>query len=179
MTASAPTQPAPHGNTTATQPARYLLDSNILLRLSEPSSHHHRPAKRAVSALLQSGALLCITPQNIIEFWSVATRPKSEKGLGFPQATAQRELAGHRAAFILLPDRAEVFPQWERLIQAHAVEGVLAHDTRLAAVALVYGVKNVLTFNIRDFNRFAVEGLNIINPASVPPHLPPTGAATP
>lgn len=178
MTQSAQPQPTPQPQG-APQPARYLLDSNLLLRLSEPSHRHHQPAKRATSALLQSGAFLCITPQNIIEFWSVATRPRSEKGLGLPRATAQRELAGHRAAFILVPDRAEVFPQWERLVSVYAVEGVLAHDTRLAAVALVYGIPNVLTFNIRDFAQFSGEGLNIIHPASVPPYTPPAGAPTP
>lgn len=150
-----------------------MLDSNLLLRLSEPGSNHHPRAKRAVSALLQGGALLCITPQNIIEFWSVATRPKSEKGLALPRATAQRELAGHRAAFVLLPDTPAIFPQWERLVNAYAVEGVLAHDTRLAAVALAYGIENVLTFNIRDFVRFAPEGLNIVDPATVKAPAPP------
>jgi len=169
---SAQTQltPEPQG---APQPARYLLDSNLLLRLSDQSSRQHQTAKRAVSALLQSGAFLCITPQNLIEFWSVATRPTTQNGLALTRATAQREVAGHRAAFILLPDRAEIFPQWERLVNTYAVEGVLAHDTRLAAVAFVYGVQNVLTFNVRDFSRFAPEGLNIIDPATVKAPRPP------
>ncbi len=178
MSQSAQSQPTPQPQG-APRTARYLLDSNLLLRLSDRSSHQHQTVKQAVGALIQSGAELYITPQNIIEFWSVATRPKSKNGLAFPRATAQKELAVHRATFALLPDRAEIFPQWERLIQAYAVEGVLAHDTRLAAVALVYGVENVLTFNLRDFNRFAREGLNILSPASVPPYSPPTGAATP
>jgi predicted nucleic acid-binding protein len=154
------------------QPARYLLDSNLLLRISDRSSRQNRSAKQAVNSLTQSGAFLFITAQNVIEFWSVATRPKAENGLGFTRGQAHRELLGHRAVFTFLPDHAGIFLQWERLIDTYAVEGILAHDTRLAAVALVYKIENFLTFNVKDFVRFSPEGLNIVDPKTVPPINP-------
>jgi len=159
--------------------ARYLLDSNILARLSETRSRQHSLTRRAVDALTQSGAVLCITPQNLIEFWNLATRSLTQNGLALPTATACAEVAKHRANFILLPDRADIFPKWEQLVSSYNVRGVDVHDTRLAAVALVYGIENVLTFNARDFQRFSSEGLKVVDPASVPPYSPPTTAATP
>jgi predicted nucleic acid-binding protein len=43
--------------------------------------------------------------------------------------------------------------------------GVNVHDARLVAVMLVYGVKNILTFNTRDFNRYSE--IVAVHPTSV------------
>jgi predicted nucleic acid-binding protein len=175
-TMSQPTAPA--GSTTP-QPLNaalaglilYLLDTNILLRLSEKSSAHHQAAKDAIANLLASGAMLFITAQNLIEFLDAATRPIKRNGLGMTRADAKKELETHKAAFLFLPDIAAIYPEWERLVDTYQVEGKHVHDTRLAAVALIYRVPNFLTFNGRDFQLFAPEGLTIIDPATV--QLPP------
>jgi len=39
-------------------------------------------------------------------------------------------------------------------VAQYRVVGAKVHDARLAAVANVYGVKNILTFNTKDFARF-------------------------
>jgi hypothetical protein len=61
---------------------KYLVDSNILLRLVQKNSPMHPDARKAIFMLRKEGALLCIIPQNLIEFWAVATRPISSNGLG-------------------------------------------------------------------------------------------------
>lgn len=168
---SAPTQPA-------TPPALYLLDTNILARLTEAKGQQYRQARRAIDELAKSGATLCITPQILIEFWSLATRPKSENGLALPMATARAELAKHEGAFVLLPDRPEIFAQWKALVSSFGVIGKDVHDARIAAAALVYNIPHVLTFNGKHFRLFAPTGLKVIDPATVPPYSPP-GAAIP
>ena len=35
-----------------------------------------------------------MAPQNLVEFWAVATRPQSENGLGLTAEQAAKELAG-------------------------------------------------------------------------------------
>lgn len=154
------------------QPARYLLDSNTLLRISDPTSATHQAALDAVAQLTTTGAVLCITAQNLVEFWNVATRPKDKNGLGFSVANVQNEVAKHQAAFTFLPDAPAVFGQWERLVSAYEVKGVQVHDTRLCAVALTYKVGNVLTFNGKDFRRFAPEGITAVDPASITKSTP-------
>jgi predicted nucleic acid-binding protein len=55
--------------------ALFLVDTNVLLRLSDGGSPDQSVAKQAVSNLRLRGDVACITAQNIIEFWAVATRP--------------------------------------------------------------------------------------------------------
>jgi predicted nucleic acid-binding protein len=52
-----------------------LVDTNVLLRRTQPNHEQHAPAVESVASLLASGESVCFTPQNISEFWNVATRP--------------------------------------------------------------------------------------------------------
>ncbi|MGO8748767.1 MAG: type II toxin-antitoxin system VapC family toxin [Thermoguttaceae bacterium] len=54
--------------------ARYLLDTNVLLRAVAPKSVHHAAAVEAVKRLLARRDELFLAPQVVVEFWSVATR---------------------------------------------------------------------------------------------------------
>ena len=151
----------------ATAPDWYLLDTNILARLTERQSRQHQTAANAVKTLIARGDFLFITPQNFGEFWNLSTRPTTKNGMGLTAATAAAEFANHKAAFRMLPDAAATFVQWERLVSTYGVIGPDVHDARLAAVALVYQVPNVLTFNGKHFRRFAPEGLKIVDPANI------------
>ena len=48
-----------------------------------------------------------------------------------------------------------------------AVEGKQVHDARIAAVALAYGVPYILTFNLKDFWRFARFGVTAVDPSTI------------
>jgi hypothetical protein len=37
---------------------------------------------------IQQGATLCYTPQNVVEFWNVFTRPRNKNGFGLTSAKA-------------------------------------------------------------------------------------------
>lgn len=148
--------------------ALFLLDTNVLLRLSERASPMHATARQAIANIYHAGNVPLITAQNLIEFWSVATRPIENNGLGLSAAQAAAEIEKHKAAFRLLPDAPNVLTFWETLALRYNVQGAQVHDARLAAVALAYQVPNFLTFNGRHFARFAPEGLAVIDPANVP-----------
>ena len=60
----------------------YLVDTNLLLRLAQPKNPHQREAVRSLRALRRQKESLAIIPQNLIEFWAVATRPPANNGLG-------------------------------------------------------------------------------------------------
>ena len=59
--------------------SQYLLDTNILLRSVDTSSDQHPLATDCVYQLLQDGNECLLTPQILIEFWVVATRPVEVK----------------------------------------------------------------------------------------------------
>lgn len=145
----------------------YLLDTSILTRLINATDTQHAQATFALQKLVAEGEDLCITAQNIIEFWTVATRPTEVNGLGLSTTDASAHVLQFMGAFIFLEDDPAIFQSWQALVNGAAVSGKQAHDARLAAVALSYGVPNILTFNDRHFLRFVRFGVTPINPGNV------------
>lgn len=143
----------------------YLADTNILLRWVSPSDPQHSLAVSAVKALQHRGETVHITPQNLIEFWNVATRPTSANGLGMSPAEAERQVESLELLFPLVPDSPDVYREWRKLVSAAGVSGVKVHDARLAAVMLANGLTHVLSFNVDDFKRFP--GITAVKPQHV------------
>ena len=129
-----------------------LVDSNILLRLVEPGHSQHATALDAIEQLGQSRTLV-IVPQNLYEFWAVATRPLENNGLGRTAGQADGEIEGFLTLFTLLRDERAIFDPWRSLVVDHDVKGLKSHDTRLVAAMQRHGVREILTFNDADFQR--------------------------
>lgn len=144
---------------------RYLVDTNVLLRWPRPSDPLYAIARQAVERLLADGHDLQVSPQNLVEFWNVATRPADRNGFGMSPAQADAELSGLERVFLLAPDDARVYPEWRRLVTTHAVSGVQVHDARLVALMSVHGLTHILTFNAQDFGRYA--GIAAVHPQDV------------
>ncbi|MGA3259128.1 MAG: PIN domain-containing protein [Bryobacteraceae bacterium] len=145
--------------------AAWLLDTNILLRMSKSDDPHHATVRAALRALVAQGARLCFTSQILGEFWNASTRPLDRNGFGLSTAETDRIARVIERDFELLPDSRDVHDRWRQLLVAHDVKGVQVHDARLAASMYVHGVTQLLTVNVRDFQRF--EGLRAVHPAEV------------
>lgn len=130
-----------------------LLDTNILLRLTQPHHPNALVAARALRALRAGNETLHITQQNIVEFWAVATRPIAANGLGFLTEQAVAEVDVLKWLFVLLPERP-LQDAWERLVADYRVSGKNVHDARLVAAMVVHGTESILTFNTQDFLRY-------------------------
>jgi len=52
-----------------------LLDTNLLTRITRSADPQAGLARAAVQTLLGRGERLIVVPQNLYEFWAVATRP--------------------------------------------------------------------------------------------------------
>jgi len=59
----------------------------------------HADATRAIGELLARGEALSVIPQNVIEYWAVATRPVEANGLGLSVADTINELARLKGIF--------------------------------------------------------------------------------
>jgi predicted nucleic acid-binding protein len=132
----------------------YLVDSNILLRISRRNDLDYTFVFSAVAALRLSGASLYFTHQNIAEFWNVATRSVAANGLGLSHQETEWEIRAIEEEMILLPDGPEVYAQWRNLVSTRGVSGKQVHDARLAATMIVHRVSNLLTLNVADFKRY-------------------------
>jgi predicted nucleic acid-binding protein len=145
--------------------ARYLVDTNVLLRMLQPQSAQRAAAVQAIAGLAAKGDLLFVTPQVMIEFWAVSTRPLAVNGFAWSPKEAATQVSGILERFPLLEDSPAVFQHWTELVSSHGVTGKQAHDVRLVAVMQAHDVAMLLTFNTDDFSRY--QSMTAIHPDSV------------
>jgi predicted nucleic acid-binding protein len=143
----------------------YLVDTNILLRLSKEDDPHYAVVKFATQTLMDSGVHLCYAPQNISEFWNVCTRPAAHNGFGLSIAETDARVSAIEQIMTLLADSEQVYWVWRDLVLRNSVRGVQVHDARLAAAMQVHGISHILTLNQPDFARYA--NIKVVHPQDV------------
>ena len=144
---------------------RVLVDTNVLLRSSQPNHPLCSQATHAVSNLLRQKDGVFFCSQTIAEFWNVATRPAGLNGLGLSHEEAAQEVSHIEELLTLLPDVPAIYAAWKRIVYEHRVKGVKVYDARLVAIMSVYAVESILTFNTPDFERY--DGVSVLHPASI------------
>lgn len=105
----------------------------------------------------------------------MATRPIESKGLGLGVDTVRRKLERAESFFELLLDTTAIYREWFRLVHAHSVAGVGAHDARIVAAMKVHGIAHLVTFNRDDFKRFHNTEITVVTPEEL---LRPTAASS-
>lgn len=133
---------------------KILLDTNILLRSAQPAHSHYQQTHQALSVLDGANHELCLVPQNIYEFWVVATRPIENNGFGLDSRAAASLTSQCMSRLRMLEDEQGIFANWFALVQSYSVVGKNAHDTRLVAAMQRHSIVHLLTFNTSDFARF-------------------------
>lgn len=142
-----------------------LADTNVLLRSVDAVSPLCGIARSAIATLLTRGDQIYLTPQNLIEFWAVVTRPADVNGLGWTVGRAYDEVASLRARFPLLQDTPQIFPKWLELVTNYRLAGKRVHDARLVAVMAAHDVMHLLTFDAVHFVAFA--NVVVLNPVQL------------
>ena len=97
----------------------YFLDTNILLRTLVTEDPQYQITQDAIARLRRDRERLFFAPQNLIELWNVATRPVSKNGLGLSLDETEAEVLRLKKLFILLLDKEQIYPEWERLVTAY------------------------------------------------------------
>jgi predicted nucleic acid-binding protein len=144
-----------------------LVDTSVLIRTLQPHHPLYIPADRAIRLLPEQGRELHIVAQNLIELWTVATRPLGENGLGMTAAEAASELEKIKGMFLFLPETPAIYPAWEALVLKFRVVGRPAHDARLVAAMQAHGLTAILTFDRTGFSRYP--GIEVVHPEQVRP----------
>jgi predicted nucleic acid-binding protein len=145
----------------------YLIDTNVLLRLSRKTDEDHRCVKDALDLLDKLGEEFYFSLQNIAEFWNVCTRPAERNGYGLTIVETKEFVEELERTMTFLPDTDEVYSIWRKLVLANNVRGVQVHDARLAAIMQAYGLTHILTLNQPDFLRYS--NIQAIHPSQVQP----------
>jgi predicted nucleic acid-binding protein len=146
-----------------------LLDTNVLTRITRARDPQSGLARAAIQILWQRGENLIIVPQNLYEFWAVATRlagapPAGRNGLGMTTGQAAQWLRFFQRRFTLLLDRDDLSRLWLELVESHGVTGFRAHDVRLVAAMQSYGITRLITFNGSHFSGLPVTVLDPSTP---------------
>ena len=143
----------------------YLLDTNILLRFCDSASPQHPIAVNSVAVLLTRGEQVFLSAQNLIEYWAVATRPRSANGFDWTPHQTELEIGRLLNLLLFLEDSPGIFAHWRDLVLRYAVSGKQVHDARLVAVMMAHGISHLITFNTSDFARYS--SITVVHPASV------------
>jgi predicted nucleic acid-binding protein len=142
-----------------------LIDTNVLLRIAEPGHSSHKLAARVVDELDAGNHHLVVVPQNLYEFWAVATRTVQANGLGHSTDNASALIGRICGLFRLLRDERTIYESWLTLVEQHRITGVNSYDARLVAAMQRHGVAHILTFNGRDFRRYP--NITVMDPHDV------------
>ena len=93
----------------------YLIDTNVLVRLVLPHDPLSPVATAVVDELKRRGQKASVASQNVVEFWSVATRPVSVNGLGMLPDKVATEVHRIEKMFRVLDDVASAYKRWRGL----------------------------------------------------------------
>lgn len=134
---------------------RVLVDTNVLARVAHKNHPHTPVASAALQYLWSGGHELRIVPQVLYEYWSVATRPAGENGLGFTAEVADADVSNFKRVFAVLRDERGVLEPWQAIVLRGRVLGKQSHDARMVAAMQRHGLTHLLTFNVADFRRYS------------------------
>jgi len=149
----------------------YLGDTNVVSRFVLPDDPLHSLVRDAIFELQQRGDLVCVTPQVLVEFQALATRPIEANGLGLTTAQASDRARQIEALYPLLDETPDIYVHWRLLVDAFDVKGRQVYDARLAAVMLAHKITHLLTLNPTHFRRFT--GITTVEPQEVIGAPPP------
>lgn len=74
----------------------YLADTNVAARWGLPSDPLYPVIRAAIFALQARREIVYVTPQVLVEFHALATRPEAANGLGWTPEAARNESLSRR-----------------------------------------------------------------------------------
>jgi toxin-antitoxin system PIN domain toxin len=131
-----------------------FVDTNVLIYAGRPESVQHGAALAALERLEMEGCSFWISSQVLREYLAVVTRPQSMMP-ALPMAEAIADVRHFMDLFDIVEDRPTILDRLLRIVTAYPVAGKQIHDAHLVATMVDYGIDRLLTFNRRDFERFA------------------------
>lgn len=133
---------------------RILVDTNVLIWHAAEAGPVQHLVHGQLADSLSAFVELCISPQNVYEFWVVATRPLANNGLGLAPQAARELVDTLREAYTMLPETEDMVDRWLELCVRYRVSGRTAHDARLVAWMHTHRITQLVTLNAADFKRF-------------------------
>jgi predicted nucleic acid-binding protein len=131
-----------------------FVDTNILVYAKLAKSPWHSSAVTALRTLTSQGVELWISRQVLREYLVAMSRPNTLSE-DIPTSSLADDVSAFAGQFRVAEDGPEVTEQLLAHVVAANVRGKQIHDANIVATMRVYGIRRLLTHNVRDFTRFA------------------------
>ena len=142
------------------------VDTNILVYAHREDCQWHEPALARVTGLAEGKASWAIPWPCVHEFLSIATHPKIyDPPTPLRAAIDQVEAWRESPSLVLLSESGDYWRHLQSTALGGKVSGPRVHDSRIAALCLDHGVRELWSAD-RDFNRFP--SLRTVNPLIAP-----------
>lgn len=140
-----------------------LFDSNILVFAHNTASPYHRKAKELLFSVISTDSSAALSPQNILEFYSIITSPKRvDKPLVAKDAIFLSKEYLESGAFVLIYPQETTVKRAFELAESHGIKKVDIFDTFLAVTMLDNGITTIYTDNEKHFKIF--KEIKVVNP---------------
>ncbi|MEQ8467959.1 type II toxin-antitoxin system VapC family toxin [Coleofasciculus sp. E1-EBD-02] len=131
-----------------------FLDTNVLVYANVEESLFHQSALEAIQTRYEAGIDLWISRQVLREYLTTLTRPQAFVNPR-PVEIVIARVRFFQDHFRVAEDNAQVIERLLRLMEEIPIGGRQVHDANIVATMLVYGIDQLLTHNVADFNRFS------------------------
>jgi predicted nucleic acid-binding protein len=133
---------------------RVFIDTNILVYARAAQSPFHNAALQVIQSLDDSGVEIWISRQILREYLSTLTRPQQFTN-PLSLETLIEDIRLFQTRFRVAEDNLQVTQQLLTLMEQISIGGRQVHDANIVATMQIYGISQLLTHNIADFNRFS------------------------
>jgi predicted nucleic acid-binding protein len=133
---------------------RVFIDTNILVYARAAQSPFHNAALQVIQSLDDSGVEIWISRQILREYLSTLTRPQQFTN-PLSLETLIEDIRLFQTRFRVAEDNRQVTQQLLTLMEQIYIGGRQVHDANIVATMQIYGISQLLTHNIADFNRFS------------------------
>ena len=131
-----------------------FLDTNILVYARATQSPFHQAALQMIQRLDQSRVELWISRQVLREYLATFTRPQQFTN-PLPIETLIEDIRLFQTRFRVAEDSLQVTQRLLALMEQVSIGGKQVHDANIIATMQAYGISQLITHNVADFNRFS------------------------
>jgi len=131
-----------------------FIDTNILIYANLAMSPFHRQAIERLQSLDEQRVDLWISRQTLREYLSGMTRQGELTG-DIPVASLIADVRYFANRFRVAEDSLQVTERLLVLMEQVSIGGKQVHDANIVATMQAYGISQLLTHNVVDFNRFS------------------------
>lgn len=130
-----------------------VLDTNVFVYGIDKSGDRYAEVCRFLDSMGKAGYRFCVTEQIVREVLVVATQGRFVSR-PLNSAEAKRLATALLYKFVFLPANNFSRLYLLDLIEKHKLSGNKIHDANIVAVMCAHGVKDIVTYNRKDFSGF-------------------------